>query len=63
MRKVDRFSEVTKQTENRFLNLYEFQAELRNGKVAPYFVASRAVSEEQLKARTEEMHPDGVIIY
>ncbi len=63
MRKVDRVREVTRQTENRFLNLYEFQAERRNGKVAPYFVASRAVSEEQLKARTEEMHPDGVIIY
>ncbi|MBP3352238.1 MAG: NUDIX hydrolase [Lachnospiraceae bacterium] len=63
MRKVDRVREVTRQTENRFLNLYEFQAERRNGKVAPYFVASRAESEEQLKARTEEMHPDGVIIY
>ena len=63
MRKVDRVREVTRQTENRFLNLYEFQAERRNGKVAPYFVASRAVSKEQLKARTEEMHPDGVIIY
>lgn len=63
MRKLDRIRDVSKQTENRFLNLYEFQAERRNGKVAPYFVASRAVSEEQLKARTEEMHPDGVIIY
>jgi len=63
MRKTDRVRGVTRQTENRFLNLYEFQAERRNGKVAPYFVASRAVSEEQLKARSEEMNPDGVIIY
>ena len=63
MRKVDRVREITGQTDNRFLNLYEFQAERRNGKVAPYFVASRAVSEEQLKARTEQMNPDGVIIY
>lgn len=63
MHKTDRVRRVTRQTENRFLNLYEFQAERRNGKVAPYFVASRAVSEEQLKARSEEMNPDGVIIY
>lgn len=63
MRKVDRVREVTRQTENKFLNLYEFMAERRNGKAAPYFVASRAVSEEQLKARTEDMQPDGVIIY
>lgn len=63
MHKTDRVKGVTRQTENRFLNLYEFQAERRNGKVAPYFVASRAVSEEQLKARSEEMNPDGVIIY
>lgn len=63
MRKVDRVREITGQTDNRFLNLYEFQAERRNGKVAPCFVASRAVSEEQLKARTEQMNPDGVIIY
>lgn len=63
MRKTDRVRGVTRQTENRFLNLYEFQAERRNGKVTPYFVASRAVSEEQLKARSGEMNPDGVIIY
>ncbi len=63
MRKIDRVREVTRQTENKFLNLYEFQAERRNGKVAPYYVASRAVSEEQLKAKSDAMHPDGVIIY
>lgn len=63
MRKTDRVREVKKQTDNRFLNLYEFQAERRNGKVAPYFVASRAVTEELLKARTDKMNPDGVIMY
>ena len=59
----NRVVEVLKQTENKFLNLYEFQAERRNGKVAPYFVASRATDVEDLKAVTEKVQPDGVIIY
>ncbi len=63
MHKTDRVRGVTRQTENRFLNLYEFQAERRNGKVAPYFVASRAVEQEGLKALSKEISPDGVIIY
>ena len=63
MRNTDRVRGVTRQTENKFLNLYEFQAERRNGKVAPYFVASRAKEQEELKAMSEEVLPDGVIIY
>lgn len=63
MRNTDRVRGVTRQTENRFLNLYEFQAERRSGKVAPYFVASRAKEQEDLKALSEEVLPDGVIIY
>lgn len=63
MRNTDRVVGVIRQTENRFLNLYEFQAERRNGKVAPYFVASRAKEKDDLKALTEEILPDGVIIY
>ena len=59
----NRVVEVIKQTENKFLNLYEFQAKRRNGKVAPYFVASRATDVEDLKAVTEKVQPDGVIIY
>ncbi len=45
-----RVIKVVKQTENKYLNLYEFQAKRRNGKVAPYFVSSRATDVEQLKA-------------
>lgn len=60
---MNRVKQVTKQTDNRFLNLYEFQAERRNGKVAPYFVASRVSEIEDLKAVSHNQHSDGVIIY
>ena len=39
---MSRIKDVKKQTDNRFLNLYELKAERRNGDVKPYFVASRA---------------------
>lgn len=60
---MNRVKNVTKQTDNRFLNLYEFQAERRNGKVAPYFVASRVSNIEDLKAISHDRRSDGVIIY
>lgn len=61
--KNNRVKEINKQTDNRFLNLYEFQVERRNGKVAPYFVASRSGDVTNLKAVTHDKHSDGVIIY
>lgn len=60
---MNRVKNITKQTNNRFLNLYEFQAERRNGKVAPYFVASRVSNMNDLKAVSHNQHSDGVIIY
>lgn len=45
------------------LNLYELDAENRKGKHFPYYVASRALKEEDLKLKTKENHADGVIIY
>ena len=60
---MNRVKNVTKQTNNRFLNLYEFQAERRNGKTAPYFVASRVSNIEDLKAVSHSHRSDGVIIY
>lgn len=60
---MNRVKNVKKQTNNRFLNLYEFQAERRNGNVAPYFVASRVSRMEDLKAISHSRHSDGVIIY
>lgn len=54
---------IKKQTSNRFLNLYELEAIHRNGRVSPYYVASRAGSEAELKAATHRNPPDGVILY
>ena len=63
MDKVNRVKSINKQTDNRFLNLYEFEAERRNGKVAPYFVASRKANSQELRAVTHNDSSDGVIIY
>ena len=60
---MDRIKKVTKLTNNRFLNLYELSATFRDGSSAPYYVASRRKSEDQIKAVTGDNHPDGVILY
>lgn len=63
MSKVDRWVSVKKQTENKYLNMYELQAQRRNGKVAPYYMASRVKETENLKGYSAITEPDGVIIY
>lgn len=63
MEHINRVKGITKQTDNRYLNMYEFAAERRNGKVAPYFMASRQQDPQKLKAVTHECKADGVIIY
>ena len=60
---MERISGIKKQTDNRFLNLYELDATFRDGSRAPYYVASRRKNEEQLKAATHDNHADGVILY
>lgn len=55
--------DVKKQTDNRFLNIYELDARDRVGNSKPYFVASRAKTKEDLKLTTHNEKPDGVIIY
>ena len=60
---MDRVNGIKKLTDNRFLNLYELDASFRDGSRAPYYVASRRKSAEQLKAATHDNHPDGVILY
>lgn len=60
---MDRIKGIKKLTDNRFLNLYELQASFRDGSSAPYYVASRRKSVDQLKAVTHDNHPDGVILY
>ena len=38
---MERIKGIKKQTDNRFLNLYELDATFRDGSRAPYYVASR----------------------
>lgn len=58
----NRIEKVTKQTDNKFLNMYELQAIRRNGKSAPYYMASRATEAEKLMAVSRQLKPDGVLI-
>lgn len=60
---MNRIKDIKKQTDNRFLNLYELQAERRNGEVYPYFMASRTSDADKLKLSSRNHAPDGVIIY
>lgn len=55
--------EIKKQTENRFLNMYELWATSAKGKNVHYFVASRAEKTEDLKMVTGKNRADGVLIY
>ena len=54
---------ITQHTHNRFLNYYELEAVHRDGRVSPYYVASRAKDVGSLKAVTQANNPDGVILY
>ena len=54
---------IRKLTSTRFLNLYELEAVHRDGRVSPYYMASRTRDPAALKAVTKENQPDGVILY
>lgn len=54
---------IRKQTGNPFLNLYEMEAIHRDGRVSPYYLASRCPEKQALKAVTGENAPDGVVIF
>ena len=60
---MERIKGIKKQTDNRYLNLYELDATFRDGSRAPYYVASRRKSADTMKAATHDNHPDGVILY
>ena len=60
---MSHIGKIEKKTDTRFLNFYEFDAHFRDGHAAPYYVASRAKSIEQLKAVSHRNDPDGVILY
>ncbi|MDD3360337.1 MAG: NUDIX hydrolase [Hespellia sp.] len=54
---------VTKQTDNKFLNIYELDRENKAGRSGKYWVASRAKTTEDLKLKSGIVNPDGIIIY
>lgn len=56
-------NKINKQTENRFLNMYEIEGTNKVGHPTRYFVASRAEKIEDLKISTGKNKPDGVVIY
>ena len=58
-----KITEITKKTENPFVNLYELDRESKTGQKGKYYVASRAKSEKDLKLVTGKNSPDGVVIY
>ena len=60
---MDRIRSAKKQTSNRFLNMYELEVSHRDGKVAPYYMASRVDDPEKIKAVTKVNVPNGVIMY
>ena len=60
---MERISGIKKQTDNRYLNLYELDATFRDGSKAPYYVASRCKDAASIKASTHDNHADGVILY
>ena len=60
---MDRIRSAKKQTSNRFLNMYELEVAHRDGKVAPYYMASRVDDPEKIKAVTKVNVPNGVIMY
>ena len=49
-------------TDNPFLNMYELDAQKRNGEMFKYYFASRGRG-ENLKIYTHENHPEGVVVY
>ena len=60
---MSKVKDIKKLTNTPYLNFYEFEAVFRDGRTAPYYVASRAKKCEDLKACHHENRPDGVILY
>ena len=60
---MDRITKIIQETQHRFLNLFCMNVRHRTGEASQYYVASRAKSEDDLKAVTHRNDPDGVSIY
>ncbi len=60
---MSRVRNIQQKTNTRYLNFFETEGVLRNGKTIPYYIASRATSPEDLKAVTHRNQADGVVLY
>ena len=60
---MSKVGKILKHSNTPYLNFYEFEAVFRDGRTAPYYVASRAKSIDKLKAVTKQNRADGVILY
>ena len=59
---MKRFTGIRKQTDNRFLNLYEMDALTESGQSFSYYFGSRNGA-DRIKARTHDVHAEGIVIY
>ena len=60
---MGKINSIKKQTDNRYVNLYNVKATSVHNTSVNYFVASRAKDVDSLKITTRRNDPDGVIIY
>ena len=60
---MGKINSIKKQTDNRYVNLYNVKATSVHDTPVNYFVASRAKDVDSLKITTRRNDPDGVIIY
>lgn len=59
---MKKYTDIRKQTNNKFLNIYEMDALTSTGKPFNYYFATRN-SDENIRIRTRNMDPEGVLIY
>ena len=60
---MSRIGRIEKKTDNAHLNFYQLEAQHRDGRISPYYMASRAKDIAHLKSITGKNAPDGVILY
>ncbi len=59
---MKKYTDIRKQTNNKFLNIYEMDALTSTGKSFNYYFATRN-TDENIRIRTRNMDPEGVLIY
>ena len=60
---MNRIGRIEKKTDTPYLNFYQLEAQHRDGRISPYYMASRAKGIAHLKSVTGKNAPDGVILY